>query len=137
MKKLSNDFYSKMFLVSALWNISASSGSMLLFDLHFKYFVGTDEVMNNFYTSLYGRIFLMFVFFFGVGYYIVSRDVTKNRGIVWMGALAKITLCIIYTYCYMIDRVTLIGFTMINIDFIWAMLYLLFLRQTRDDATIS
>ena len=36
------------------------------------------------------RDFGIFVLLIGVGYYLVSRDITKNRALIYLGILAKL-----------------------------------------------
>ena len=99
---MTDRFYSRMFLLAALWNVFAAVAGLAFYQFQLRLFFGSEAYTDCFYQTLFYRIALTAVLIFGIGYYMVSRQITANRGIVWLG------------------------------DLVWAILFLTFLFQTRD-----
>jgi len=73
------------------------------------------------------------VLVFGFGYYLVSRNPEKNRGIVWMGMLAKIPFFFAAIPYYLKKKITLLTLILAFGDFVFGVLFGLFLLDTRKD----
>lgn len=132
MKRLSDGFYRRLFLLSALWNVIPGLAGLLFYQSQFELLFGIKPITGDFHQALLFRSFMITVILFGIGYYIVSRELTLNRGIVWLGGLGKVICFVIFTVCFFIGKATLIAFMIFLGDFIWAILFALFLYQTRD-----
>ena len=81
------------------------------------------------------RLFWALVIIFGVGYYIVSRDLTKNRAVIWMAVAGKLTVFVIWSYDYAIGKIKPAAFLGGTGDLVFTLIFLLFLWQTRDTGT--
>jgi len=64
---------------------------------------------------------------FGVGYAFVARDVTRNRGIVWLGVIGKFGAAALATFCFTQGLIPQSTFTMGMGDALLAALFALFL----------
>ncbi len=135
MKRISDKAYTRMFLFAALWNISLSVPCILFPKLILTMIFGPEMdqslILGNFYASTYFFSFWVAIFLFGLGYYFVSRDITKNHGIIWMGICGKIPVFFFYTYSYFTGRTSLFSFLGGIGDFVFTILFLIFLWQTR------
>ena len=121
--------YSLLFLVAAIWNIVVATfctvASPVAWSLLFDFEFPDGLVMMLF------RIMVLAIALFGLGYYIVSRDPGKNRGIVWMATIGKITLFLLFTNGFFSGYVTTIGITLLTGDFLWGIAFIYFLYATR------
>lgn len=97
----------------------------------------TGFTAECFYKTLFYRIAIKAVLIFGIGYYMVSKQITANRGIVWLGALGKLSLFCEFTCFFISGKVTAMAFVLALGDIVWATLFLMFLFQTRDRVRYS
>jgi hypothetical protein len=88
-------------------------------------------VSYNLISALFYRLFLTAVIMFGIGYYIVSRNLTLNRAVVWLGLVSKLILFAVFTVLFFIDKATLLAFLALCGDAAWSLLFILFLWQTK------
>jgi hypothetical protein len=123
-------YYKTLFIIAGIWNLGAGVlcwlGTVLMPDLFFNMFgMPIPPTLFPFHAMFW------FIIVLGVGYVIVSRDVTKNQGIVLIGALAKIlfTLDCIITLLLKEANVMLLGTGVV--DFIFAILFIEFLLKTK------
>jgi hypothetical protein len=119
-------YYKKLFFIAGLWNIVIAIPAWIGMIFQPEFAAGIFGMAPP--TLLYPyHAMLWFVISFGVGYLIVSNDITKNHGIVVIGILAK-TL-------YFIDCVITLSLKQANVlllligigDLIFACLFLEFL----------
>ena len=132
MKQFSDTIYSRMFLISAIWNLYFSLGSIVMPGLSLKLAFGADvarDVLNNYYAYTFYNFMSLSVLIFGAGYYIVSRDVNKNRGIVLLGLAGKLIFFTYYTVSYFTSHCTILMFLTVAGDFIFSILFGYFLVQ--------
>lgn len=134
MKKFSDKIYSRMFLVSAIWNFYFSLTGILMPKLNLKLCYGADvasDIFNNFYSYTLYNFQQATILIFGIGYYIVSRDVNKNHGMVVLGIIGKTFFFVYFTYMYFTARTTIVPFLAVIGDFIFSVLFAYFLVQKR------
>lgn len=119
-------YYKWMFKISAIFNwlmaISFTLLSIFLYSTIFTLFGSSAPPTLFFLHSLLGLIAV-----YGIGYFIVGLDITKNRGIVYLGILSKLAFfsyCLIY---YLIGQLTLIIVILGSFDFFFACLFIEFL----------
>lgn len=83
-------FWTRMFIGAAVFNFFFGLPIMLVprwsYRVAYRPALGRDEAM----TVRFWRDFGFAVVLIGGGYYLVSRDVNQNRGIVWLGIGAKL-----------------------------------------------
>lgn len=124
--------YRTFFQVSALYNFLAAFNGLFFFDRMNRMFYGPQKILYG-VTTFILKTFYTHVFVFGTGYYIVSRDPAKNRGIVWMGMLAKIVFFFVAIPYYLRKKITAITFILAFGDLVFGMLFGLFLWKTRNE----
>jgi hypothetical protein len=137
MDQRTKDKYSKFFLISALYNIIAAFNGMVFFEVMNKLFFGLKTKNQYGVTTFILRTFYTHVLVFGIGYYIVSRDPGRNRGIVWMGMLAKIAFFFAAIPYFLKKKITAITFLLAFGDLVFGILFGLFLRNTRNEYRVK
>lgn len=132
MKKVSNDFWQKMFFIGSLWNIGIGLTGLCFYDLTITMFFGAQAVTDNLLAFIFFRFFMIAVILFGVGYYVVSRDLRANRAVVWLGLIAKLIIFFTFVYYYALGQATWFSVFGCSGDFVFSFLFILFLYQTKD-----
>jgi len=126
-----------MFFFGALWNFSFAIPGLLFPEFSIKLTFGTEMDQSLLLGNYYAHSMYLFwwgaVLIFGIGYYLVSRDVNKNRGIVWMGVIGKLCFFFFLTSSYLMGKSTILSFLGGSGDFIFTILFLNFLWQTRNE----
>lgn len=124
-----------LFRVGAMWNFAVA----------FVMFAWPAETLTNLYgegpwtrdavAELLWSDFAAFVFLFGVGYFIVSRDPTRNHGIILLGIFGKGGLIVTLAVRLWLNQVTAMAFGPVVVDAIFAGLFTWFLVRyhTHDD----
>lgn len=123
------NYYQKLFLIGAIWNWVASSTFIFGYKILFPLF--------GMSLPLYPVFFLMFLgicFVFGVGYFWVSKDLTKNHGIVKMGIIGKLIVFVGLLWAGITGQVHFILICPGIIDLVFAILYIEFLRTYKREA---
>jgi hypothetical protein len=82
-------FWSRLFLIAALFNYAIGFPILLFrqwsYDLCYVIAVGRDPMAIRLWADFGFAVILI-----GLGYQTISRDVSKNRGIVVLGIIAKL-----------------------------------------------
>jgi hypothetical protein len=123
MKMPKENYYQKMFLIGAIWNWVAT----------ITFAVGYKIVFPLFSMELpkYPVFFLMFLglaFVFGIGYYWVSKDLTKNHDIIKMGIIGKLIVFVAFLWAVITGQIHFILIGAGIVDLIFAILYMEFLK---------
>jgi hypothetical protein len=141
MIQFSEKFYRALFFIGALWNMSFSVPGLIFpeFSLRLTFGPEMDQslVLGNYYAHSIYLFWWASVLLFGIGYFIVSLDIWKNRGIVWLGIIGKLCFYYFFTYSYFTGRSTVLSFLGGSGDFIFTILFLNFLWQTRKEMKIA
>lgn len=132
MKKISNDHWRKMFFLGSLWNIGNGLLGLCFYDFTIRLFFGPEAVTDNFLALLFFRFFMIAVILFGVGYYVISRNLLANRAIIWMGLIAKLIIFFTFVYYYALGQATWFSVFGCSGDFVFSILFILFLYQTKN-----
>ncbi|HOO73194.1 MAG TPA: hypothetical protein PK926_15660 [Spirochaetota bacterium] len=131
MIPIKDSFYSSLFALAGLWNVAIGMTGLLFTDFSIALFYGPAAVTGDFVALLSFRLFMVAIIAFGIGYYLVSRDTGLNRGIVCLGLACKMILFAVYLCCYFTGRATVMAALAVTGDFLWSLLFGLFLYRTR------
>jgi hypothetical protein len=128
-----SSYYKKLFLIAGLWDLAAAIpawlGMILMPDFTSSFFGMAPPAILYPYHAFFSSTIAI-----GIGYIIVSRDITKNHGIVVLGIISKIF--------YFIDCVITFALKEANIqvvltgivDIIFACLFIEFLLSVKKGA---
>ena len=64
---------------------------------------------------------------FGIGYFTVSRDLDRNRGIIGMGAAGKLLIVLMLLIYWIKGTIGFRGFAPASVDLVFAALFIRFL----------
>ena len=121
----SNRGWSWLFLGAALFNYAIGFPLLLArhwsFDLSYVASVGRDPM-----AMLLWAFFGFAVILIGFGYHIISRDVTRNRGIVILGILAKLFDVLSFTTLFFRGLAQPIVLIPASIDGLFVLAFLMF-----------
>src|SRR3954447_9108367 len=82
-------FYKKFFLFAAIWNVGAGLMGVLSLTFNLKIFYGVDNYVADDLFKLHYYNFWLFIMIMGIGFYFVSRDITRNYAMAIVGLLGK------------------------------------------------
>lgn len=119
-------YYKYMFLSGALWNWLIA----ILFIFLTLFFLPIAASLLGILippSLLFMHGFLIFIFLIGIGLYIVSKDITKNRGIVQLCLIEKFSLFILFVIYFILGDFNILLFLPVIIDLIYGLLFLEFL----------
>lgn len=126
-------FWPRMFVAAALFNFAF--GIPLMFATAWCYRVafrdplpGGDPMALRFWSDFGFAVSLI-----GVGYYLVSRNVAANRGLVWLGVFAKLYDVTILTYRYATGLARPIVLVPAVVDGAFVLLFLAFLHYAASE----
>ncbi len=88
---MSERFYKKVFLIGALWNVAGGAVIVLFTDRIFASANLTPPVPSVYYYS-----WIALFVTFGVGYYMVYRDMYGNKNLVILGIIGKLGFAAIF-----------------------------------------
>jgi hypothetical protein len=122
-------YYRYLFLIAALYNILNSvifiGISIFGVDLFPLFGVAVPPSM------IWLQLSLFLILIFGIGYIFVFRDLGKNRGIVVIGGLAKLTFFIVILIYFVLGDVNILIVLLGGIDLIMVILFIEFLINNK------
>ncbi len=89
-----------LFYVAAAYNIAAAAVALIAPRFHTESFFGPDAVIEGSVAFVNTQAFWVSVLLFGVGYWMVARDPSKNHGIVLLAAIGKTYVFAIWAWHY-------------------------------------
>ncbi len=78
-------YFKRLFQVGAIWNVAAGI-ELLFFQKYIFGFMGMAPLAH----PIFYQFFCLAVLLFGIGYWLVSRDLTRNHDIVRLGVAGKV-----------------------------------------------
>ncbi len=120
------NYYRKMFFVGAVWNWVATAPLILGYKILFP--------LYNMALPTYPVFLLMFsglCFIFGIGYYWVSRDLSRNHDIVRLGIAGKLLVFVALSWAGITGQIHLIWIGAGIVDLVFALLYMEFLSTVK------
>jgi hypothetical protein len=90
---LDEAFYKNMFLVGAVWNVLG--GGLIVTTTEWIF---ASAGLRPPEPPLYYHAWIALFVVFGIGYYMVSRDLYRNKNIVVLGIIGKLAFSAIFIY---------------------------------------
>jgi len=124
------EYYKNLFLLAAIWNWIVAISLLLLS------FVAPD-VMTLFGVDIPpSLVFLQMLFLlvgiFGVGFFIIYRDVESNHGIIQMSVLEKLSFFVVFLIYFIIGDVGFLVVLLVIVDLIFGILFIEFLLNFKN-----
>jgi hypothetical protein len=124
-------FYRLLFLSAAAWNVlSAAAVLFLLTSSRVRSEMGYPGQVDTISLQLLATC----LFVFGVGYYWVSRDLTRNRDLVKLGVIGKPFVFLVFLGHALTKEIPASLVAPSVVDLLFGMLFLEFLVRTRGKA---
>jgi uncharacterized membrane protein len=123
--------YKKFFFVAALYNLVLGLIFLIFFSQLMDLF-GMPQPPRELVGFHQMGIILAMVF--GVGYFMVGRDLRAHDGIVILGAIAKIAVFLLFFYHAVFSGLHFLIFLVGVGDLVFALLFIRFLACARDGA---
>jgi hypothetical protein len=122
---MSETFYRRMFLVSALWNIVG--GAVLVLMMPWVFALSTLQPPD---PPVWYYCWIALFVTFGIGILSVYRDIHANRAFVPIGIIGKVSFSVIYLYFYLTRPGRIPAFILIGVvgDLVFSAFYGAFLR---------
>ncbi len=122
---MTENFYKKMFLIGALWNLLGGVGIVL-----FTGRIFASASLSPPHPPLYYQAWIALFMTFGIGYWMVSVDPYGNRNIVILGIIGKLAFSVTFVGNMLAFRgeVPLLFVVPVVGDLIFVVLYWMFLR---------
>jgi hypothetical protein len=123
-------YYKNLFLIGGLWNLGASVpcwlGGIFMPDFVFGILGMAVPAVMFPHHVMYGLIIS-----FGIGYIIVSRDITKNHAILVVGIIAKVIFLIACVITVALKEANVLLVLMGIVEIIFFCLFLEFLLSVK------
>ena len=123
-----------LFYVAALWNLAAASVALWAPAYHARVFFGSDQGLASPDAAMNTQILWVSVAFFGVGYWLVARDPSKNHGLVLIATLGKTYTAILWFGGFLLGTVTSFALLGAAGDLIFAAFFAYFLFRAHTSA---
>ena len=121
-----------MFRVAAIWNLLVGLTGIFLYSFCLDLIAGHRLDTITDLTLIFYRFFMIAVIIFGIGYYLVSVNLEKNDGIVWMGACAKTIIFGFVLIDFLTGDATLFFLMIASTDLIFAVFFFLYLLSKKN-----
>lgn len=125
-------YHRTMFFIAAIWNWALAISFLILPRIDMAYFSFAGDVPAP-PTLLWFDSFMGLVFVFGIGFYLVSRDVAKNHGLIAMASFEKVWVFVTGFYYFLIAQASLALVLFVSVDLLFGILFiedLLAIRKT-------
>ena len=120
-----NVFFERIFLFAGIYNI----GAAITFIFGHKWLFSLINISDLHFPSFMFLAFA-FVFVFGIGYLIVSKDLSKNHDIVRLGILSKVLAFFVILHGCIMKILPSILYAAAFIDIMWAFIFMHFIRKS-------
>ena len=120
-----------LFRVTGWWNVLVGAGGLVAPRWGIELFYGADAVTNDLIANLAWGDFSVCVLLFGVGYFIVARDILQNHGIVVLGILGKAGVLVAFPLRFIEGQATPWILIPAAVDGTLALLFIIFLARRR------
>jgi|SRR5271169_5138705 hypothetical protein len=124
-------YYRLLFLAAAAWNaLSAGAVLFLLTRAKFRQEMGFPGAPDTISLQLLASC----LFVFGVGYYLVGRDLSRNRDLVKLGVIGKPLVFLVFFGHALAQEIPVVLVIPSLLDLLFGALFLEFLVRSRGES---
>ena len=123
--------FRSVFYLAAVWNLSAAAGALLFPQYHAELFFGSPLAVATPAAVLNSQIVWVSVAFFGVGYWMVAREPTRNHGLILVATLGKIYVGLRWIWAFGQGIVTPFAVVGAAGDLMFASIFAIFLLKAK------
>jgi hypothetical protein len=127
-ERMGEAFYKRQFLIGALWNVVGG----LLIALETPW-IFASAGLDIPHPPVYYAAWVALLITFGIGYYMVYRDMYGNKNIVVLGIIGKLVFSVVFIYCMIVYRGQVPPLFLIPVagDLVFVVFFWMFLRYAR------
>lgn len=115
-------YHKTMYLIAALWNWILATSFLILPILSMDYFTLFGLPIPN--TMLWFNSFFGLVFAFGIGFYIISRNIRENHGLIQIAVFEKTWVFLMGLSFFLIGEASIWVIVVVLGDLIFGILFL-------------
>ena len=119
-----NIFFERIFLFAGIYNI----GAAITFIFGHKWLFPLINISDLHFPSFMFLAFA-FVFVFGIGYLIVSKDLSKNHDIVKLGIISKVLAFFVILHGCIMNNLPSVLYGAAFVDLMWAFVFIYFIKK--------
>jgi hypothetical protein len=123
-------FYKKFFLFAACWNMGAGLLGVMSLAFNLKLFYNVANYSVDYLFKIHYYNFWLFIMTMGVGFYFVSKDISKNYAMAIVGILGKTLAAGTWIYYYFAGQATYMVLVASAGDMLLVSLFITFLTFT-------
>ncbi|NVM27243.1 MAG: hypothetical protein HWN65_00265 [Candidatus Helarchaeota archaeon] len=124
-------YYKHLFLIGAIWNWIVAI-SLLLLSIFMLDVAALIFEMAIPPSLIWFHVVVGIVFIFGVGYYLISRDLNKNHGIVVLGVFEKYFFFLTLLVYFILGDINIYAVLFGAVDFVFGCLFIEFLIKFKN-----
>ena len=125
-----------MFVLAALYNLGLGFINLVFYS---RIAAAFDMPASIREPDVFSQMAILLAMVYGVGYYMVSRDLYAHKGIVFLGIIGKVIVFLLFLYHFAFSGLPAQTFAIGVGDLIFAILFckfLMFARDGREQAAI-
>jgi hypothetical protein len=111
-----------MFFIAAIWNCTLAIAFLVLPRIDINYFPATGLAIPN--TMLWFDSFMGLVFAFGIGFYLISKNMKENHGLIQMAIFEKTWVFIIGIVWFILGQASILVVLFVTVDMIFGLLFI-------------
>lgn len=123
-------FYKKLFLFAALWNMGAGLLGVVSITFNLNLFYNVSNYSVDYLFKIHYYNFWLFIMAMGVGFYFVSRDITRNYAMAIVGIIGKTLAAGTWIYYYFAGQATYMVLVASAGDMLLVLLFITYLNFT-------
>jgi hypothetical protein len=125
---MSETGYKRIFLIGALWNLVG--GAFIIFATGWIF---STAGLTPPSPPLYYYAWIALFMTFGIGYYLVYRDLYRNRDIALLGAIGKLAFAVVFLWNFGAYQGQIPRFFLIPVfgDLVFVALFIMYLRWVK------
>jgi hypothetical protein len=120
--------YKRLFSLAAVYNLALGLVFLLLFS---RIVTSLHMAVPPPQNAVFHQMAILLAMVFGIGYYVLSRDLYRQRGIVVLGIIAKTIVFLLFLYHVLFSGLHLLLFMVGVADLIFALLFCKYIRFVR------
>lgn len=121
-------FYRKFFLFATFWNFGAGLLGVVSLNFNLKLFYGVSGYAADYLFTLHYYNFWLFILIMGVGFFFVSKDVTRNYAMAVVGILGKTAAVAVWVYYYFTGQANWMVLVASAGDLLLVVVFIIYLR---------
>ncbi|MFL5752218.1 MAG: hypothetical protein ACJ76F_02330 [Bacteroidia bacterium] len=119
------------FKLAALWNFSGALFALFCKDLMSSlFYVNSDPALTTVESNINYYLLYSFILVMGIGYWIVSLDPSRNKGLILVGIIGKLSTAFTWIIVFFMGYGTIMLLAGALGDLAWSLLFCYYLSKS-------